>query len=206
MIIEYDVVCFERTLKITFPDGYKDMKDVILGLIDRHYTFWHNTSCVTVQNTCLEEFIVDLLYEEGYKWEKWDSIPYGNDYEQGKNLWVCEHCLMAIESREGNQVTLKHHMDDIEEGASVTLWICKDDLCIRPVNSWYWDDDDITTYSAELHQDEYYMVEVQPKTEQEDFGNDYEAAKEYFDKCLGVLANKCDWCEEIGFDTLYELI
>ena len=23
-----------------------------------------------------------------------------------ENLWVCSHCLMAIESREGNQVTL----------------------------------------------------------------------------------------------------
>lgn len=26
-----------------------------------------------------------------------------------KNLWVCEHCLAAIESREGRQVTLKHY-------------------------------------------------------------------------------------------------
>ena len=32
-----------------------------------------------------------------------------------KNLWVCEHCLMAIESREGNQATLKHYIDEDEE-------------------------------------------------------------------------------------------
>ena len=31
-----------------------------------------------------------------------------------KNLWVCEHCLAAIESREGNQATLKHYVDEDE--------------------------------------------------------------------------------------------
>ena len=31
-----------------------------------------------------------------------------------KNLWVCEHCLCAIESREGNQATLKHYVDEDE--------------------------------------------------------------------------------------------
>lgn len=52
-----------------------------------------------------------------------------------KTMWVCEHCLMAIESREGNQATLRHYVDE---------------------------DDDIES--------------------------------------------KCDWCEENGFDTLYELV
>lgn len=47
-------------------------------------------------------------------------------------MWVCEHCLMAIESREGNQATMRHYVDEEE--------------------------------------------------------------------------SKCDWCEEEGFDTLYELI
>ena len=31
-----------------------------------------------------------------------------------ENLWVCEHCLMAIKSREGNQATLKHYVDNEE--------------------------------------------------------------------------------------------
>ena len=52
-----------------------------------------------------------------------------------ENLWVCPRCLMAIESREGNQATLKHSVDE---------------------------DDDVES--------------------------------------------KCDWCEECGFDTLYELV
>lgn len=28
-----------------------------------------------------------------------------------KNLWVCPHCLMAIESREGKQKTLRHDIE-----------------------------------------------------------------------------------------------
>ncbi len=54
-------------------------------------------------------------------------------------LWVCDHCLAAIVSREGNQPILRHDID-LE-----------------------YDEDDET-------------------------------------------ASKCDWCEETGFGTLYELI
>lgn len=39
-----------------------------------------------------------------------------------KNLWVCDHCLAAIESREGTQCTLKHYID---EGNSECDW-CND--------------------------------------------------------------------------------
>ena len=38
-----------------------------------------------------------------------------------ENLWVCEHCLMAIESREGNQATLIHYVDEDDN--------CKCDWC-----------------------------------------------------------------------------
>ena len=50
-------------------------------------------------------------------------------------LWVCEHCLCAIESREGTQAVMKHYVDEEDE-----------------------------------------------------------------------IESKCDWCEEFGFDTLYELV
>ena len=55
-----------------------------------------------------------------------------------KNLWVCPHCLAAIESREGKQTTVRH-----------------------------------------------------------DIGLEFED----IDK-----TSKCDWCEQEGFSTLYELI
>ena len=122
MTIEYDVLCFERTLTIKFPDSYEPMKDTILELVDRFYTFWHNTTSVAVQDTCLEEFIMDQLYETGYKWQEWDSIPYGSDYEPRETLWVCEHCLMAIESREGNQPQLKHYVDETDAVDSKCGW------------------------------------------------------------------------------------
>ena len=55
--------------------------------------------------------------------------------QRADHLFVCSHCLMAIESREGNQAILKHYVDE---------------------------DDDVES--------------------------------------------KCDWCEEHGFDHLYELV
>lgn len=57
-----------------------------------------------------------------------------------ERMWVCDHCLAAIESREGNQAILRH-----------------------------------------------------------DIGLEYD--EESFEKM-----SKCDWCEENGFDTLYELV
>ena len=56
-------------------------------------------------------------------------------------MFVCEHCLYAIESREGNLATLKHYIDIDDE-------------------------------------------------------EDIEGNEE----------SKCDWCEEYGFDVLFELV
>ena len=122
MIIEYDFHCFERTLQIKFPDEYEDIKDTILGLLDRFYTFWHNTSSHIIQCTCLEEFMMSQLAELHYEWEEWESIPYGDDYEPRETLWVCEHCLMAIESREGNQARLAHSVNETDAVDSRCGW------------------------------------------------------------------------------------
>ncbi len=43
--------------------------------------------------------------------------------ERDKNkLWVCEHCLWAIESREGNQATLRHSVDEDDDVESECDW------------------------------------------------------------------------------------
>lgn len=65
-----------------------------------------------------------------------DLMEEITENSERKHLHVCEHCLFAIESREGNQATLTHYIDDVDN-----------------------------------------------ETE-----------------------SKCDWCEEYGFDTLYELV
>ena len=133
MMIEYDVLCFERTLKIELDDKYESLKESILKSLDEYYTEWHSMD----PDTCLEEFMVNKLLDD-YEipcYKGWDSIPYGNDYEPRKTLWVCEHCLWAIESREGNQARLAHYVDETD-----------------------------------------------------------------------AVDSKCGWCNECGFDTLYELV
>ena len=42
-----------------------------------------------------------------------------------EKLWVCDHCLAAIESREGNQATLRHWVDEFDEEESKCGW-CED--------------------------------------------------------------------------------
>lgn len=42
-----------------------------------------------------------------------------------KTLWVCEHCLWVIESREGNLPTLVHYIDEDDEESKCD-W-CGDD-------------------------------------------------------------------------------
>lgn len=42
-----------------------------------------------------------------------------------KNLWVCDHCLTTIESHEGNQVTLRHSVDENDDVESKCEW-CED--------------------------------------------------------------------------------
>lgn len=121
MKIEYDVVCFERTLTIQFADKYESLKETISELIDKLYDLWHNID----SDSCLEEFIMDHLSDMGYEYKEWDSIPYGDDYEPREHLWVCDHCLAAIESREGNQATMKHYVDERDAVESRCDW-CKE--------------------------------------------------------------------------------
>ena len=123
MIIEYDVYCFERTLKIELDDKYESSKTSMLKSLDEYYTEWHSTD----QDTCLEEHMVNKLLEV-YNipfYKGWESIPYGDDYEPRETMWVCDHCLAAIQSREGNQATLRHSVDETDAVESRCDW-CKE--------------------------------------------------------------------------------
>ena len=130
--VEYDVACFERTLKIKFSKGSNIDKHEVLKALDRYYDEWQNDDN---PDRCLEEFMVDEVCDEfSVSYDEWDSVPY-DGAEEREHLWVCEHCLMAIWSREGNQATLAHGVDEMD-----------------------------------------------------------------------AVESRCDWCKEVGFDTLYELI
>lgn len=120
--VEYDVVCFERTLKIKFSKGSNiENKDDILKSLDKYYDEWQNDDNPTY---CLEEFMVNEVCDEfDLTVEEWDSIPYGEDApEPRETLWVCEHCLMGIESHEGNQATLVHGVDEMDAIESRCDW------------------------------------------------------------------------------------
>jgi hypothetical protein len=119
MIIEYDVVCFERTLTIKFPDKHEYLKEEISKALDKYYDEWQNSD----PDMCLEEFMVDGICEEyDLICEEWESVPYGDDAEVRETLWVCDHCLAAIESREGNQATLTHSVDEMDAVDSRCGW------------------------------------------------------------------------------------
>ena len=94
MIIEYNVVCFERTLTIKFPDDHESLKEDILKLLDTFYDEWMNTGEITnpeilelVESMCLEEYMVFRLSETYKKLEEWESIPYGEDYKPRQTMW-----------------------------------------------------------------------------------------------------------------------
>ena len=119
--VEYDVVCFERTLNIKFSKGSNINKDEVLKALDRHYDYWHNDDH---PDMCLEEYMVEMTCEEfGLTVEEWDSIPYGDeDYRPRETLWVCERCLLGIESHEGNQATRRHYVDEMDAVESRCDW------------------------------------------------------------------------------------
>lgn len=118
--VEYDVFCFERTLKIKFSKGSNINKDRIWELLDKLYDEWQDDDD---PDMCLEEYMVEGICEIcGLTVEEWDSIPYGEDAEVREHLWVCEHCLMGIESREGNQARLAHSVDEMDAVESRCDW------------------------------------------------------------------------------------
>ena len=39
-----------------------------------------------------------------------------------KTMWVCSHCLMAIESHEGKQATIEHYVDEDDEEEPMCDW------------------------------------------------------------------------------------
>ena len=120
--VEYDVVCFERTLKIKFSKGSDiENMDEILKCLDRCYDEWQNDDN---PDMCLEEYMVsEVCYRYDLTVEEWDSIPYTGAVER-EHLWVCEHCLMGIECHEGNQATLEHYVDEMDAIESKCDW-CK---------------------------------------------------------------------------------
>lgn len=76
----------------------------------------HKEGCEMEVYKYLSDYLVKKLENTQIKEEKPTKEP---------NMRVCEHCLMAIESREGNVPTLKHYVDEDDDEASKCEW-CED--------------------------------------------------------------------------------
>ena len=83
MIIKYDIHCFERELQITFPDGYENLEQEILLMLDAYYYEWHDAENIedpeerfAVQDSCLEEYMTERLSETYAVWTEWKSVEW----------------------------------------------------------------------------------------------------------------------------------
>lgn len=89
MLITYDVSCFERELKIIFPDGYEKYRKEIEEILDAAYDEWHSPEDIEdtkeryyVEDSCCEEHMMHRLSSVFNQWIKWCSEYYGNDPEE----------------------------------------------------------------------------------------------------------------------------
>lgn len=89
MIVTFDVSCFDRQLKVVFPDELKSKRKKILQVLEDAYYFWHHPEDIEdeeerecVEDACCEEYMIDELSLTFNQWEKWTSEYYGDDEEE----------------------------------------------------------------------------------------------------------------------------
>lgn len=89
MLVTYCVDCFERELKIIFPDGYEHLRTEIEQMLDDFYFEWHDVENIEdpeeqkwIQDSCLEEYMMFRLSETYNMWEEWTSVYYGDDPDE----------------------------------------------------------------------------------------------------------------------------
>lgn len=78
MLIRYCVDCFDRELVIEFPDGYKHLESEILSMLESYYDEWNDAEYIEdpeyrsyVEDSCLEEFMMERLSETYNIWNAW---------------------------------------------------------------------------------------------------------------------------------------
>lgn len=89
--IEYDIVCFDRTLTVYFSNLANFSKEEVINTLDKYYTKWHNVEEIEdeeerryVHYSCLEEYMVKSTCDELKlaldPARPWTSIYYGPEY------------------------------------------------------------------------------------------------------------------------------
>ena len=90
------------------------------------FTKQNNLYNIQIQLEECEETNNEINYID-VKNEWWITNPNFESSVKRDNLWVCEHCLCAIESREGYLPTLRHYIDDDALPSESRCDWCKDD-------------------------------------------------------------------------------
>lgn len=94
MIVEYDINCYERTLKIDITEWWwnmiegwredfkdylftKEMPEYIQNILDQYYSHWNNSEDSEVYQIPLEEYMM-MRFEEDYGklWTHWESVDW----------------------------------------------------------------------------------------------------------------------------------
>lgn len=136
MIIEYDVNCFERILRIKFPDGYEYLREQIPEMLDGYYFEWHDVENIKdtveqkiVQDSCLEEYMMDRLSETYNMWEWWDTDYYGDNTEEmtvetvpvkNEDLRIVKNLITAMADYALDNAWSDSEMIDVLVGVGIT--------------------------------------------------------------------------------------
>ena len=89
MEVRFWINCFDRELVIKFPFGYEHLKEEIKQMLDDYYFEWHDVENIGdpeerkyVQDSCLEEYMMERLRETYNMWDEWNSIYRGDDLNE----------------------------------------------------------------------------------------------------------------------------
>ena len=89
MEVRFWINCFDRELVIKFPFGYEHLKEEIEQMLDDYQFEWHDAENIKdseerkyVQNSCLEEYMMERLSETYNMWDEWTSTYCGDDLNE----------------------------------------------------------------------------------------------------------------------------
>lgn len=97
MEVRFWINCFDRELVIKFPEKYDWLKEEIANILDKAYDEWHDVENIEdpeerkyVQDSCLEEYMMERLSETYNMWDEWTSIYCGDDPNEMEDgiYWV----------------------------------------------------------------------------------------------------------------------
>lgn len=114
--------CINAGIKVWTSDSMRTDYDYINSPYFENGDVWDTNYSISPNENY--EKLAEWLLKEYKELSKFEIEDNGKIVRH-KNLWICEHCLYALESHEGNQLTVKHYVDENNENESKCEW-CED--------------------------------------------------------------------------------